>query len=137
MRLYCCFFLIFLASVVNAQTENLKDKNISRQTKREVEILKTKLFKLPEIMQLNQELKQYKEKVAMLPPPIPMPESPYYEFSVGYDTPTEFKIKFFIRIEKKFINQTNIEPYVEILYKAEAGYISLLQYRQKAANSGL
>ncbi|MDN5286707.1 MAG: hypothetical protein JWR38_2981 [Mucilaginibacter sp.] len=133
MKLYCCFFLFFVTSAVSAKVESLNVAgNIRFQNKSDEDVLTTKLFKLAEVKQLDKELKQYKANASIMITSAPTAESPYYEISVGYNSPSRFETRYYFRIKKNYINQSNIEPYVEVMDMAEADYISLFKYRKKS-----
>ncbi|SIS02630.1 hypothetical protein SAMN05421821_11951 [Mucilaginibacter lappiensis] len=114
---------------------NARDKvacNSCQQSKSIEDILIGKVFNLIEIKRLNVELKKYKASASVMITAKPTSDSPYYEVTVGYDGPVRFESRYFFRIKKDRINQSNIEPYIEVMDIAEADYVPLLQYRKKS-----
>lgn len=130
MKVYCLFFLLFIVSA-NINARDRVPCNNYQQNKKTEDILTAKLFNLAEVKQLNVELKKYKATSSIMITAKPTSESPYYEITIGYNGPLRFESRYFLRIKKDKVNQSNIELYIEVMDVAEADFVPLLQYRKK------
>lgn len=124
-------FLVFLTTITVASGKLKTVGNTVIQSKTAEDVLTTKLFKLAEVKQLDKKLKKYKANASILITSAPTTDNPYYEISVGYNSPERFETRYHFRIKKAYVNQSNIEPYVEVMDMADGDYIPLLKYRKK------
>ena len=119
-------------SSFNTGKLDANDKTTSKKIDEEGVII-GKIYKLKEV----QEQEKYLQKVAGTKSHIafmvlvkPSKRIPYFEIKVGYNGPDRFETYFYFRFNHKYINEKNIEPFMEILDPFSGNYVNLLKWRK-------
>jgi hypothetical protein len=125
------FSFIGLSSFITIKQE-VYDNTTSNKGDEE-DIIIGKIYKLREVQEHEKYLQKVagpKSHISFIVAEKPSKKIPFYEIQVGYNGPDRFETYFFFRINHKYINEKNIEPYVDILDPISSNYINLLKWRK-------
>lgn len=110
---------------------NANDITTSKKVDEE-DVIIGKIYKLREVLEHEKYLQKVRPKshISFIVTEKPSKKTPFYEIQVGYNGPLRFETYFFFRINHKFINKKNIEPFVDILDPISSNYVNLLKWRK-------
>lgn len=124
------FSFIGLSPLITIRQE-VYDHTSSKKVDEE-DVIIGKIYKLKEVQEHEKHLQKVipKSHISFIVIEKPSKKTPFYEIQVGYNGPLRFETYFHFRINHKYIQEKNIEPFVDILDPLSGNYINLLKWRK-------